>query len=192
MRKSRTYIAGILVCAMGLSFTAPSAVASNIEVSNSQHISYNSYSYHQTVNSMERLFTLIENIPDEILNKGDEAVRSYLIENGIVRVQNGNYLLYDNGYNSSDGVSLRSANIDPWKIAACSASIAWVVGSTLFTVAKITKIKSLIKALGGIKEAAKLFAGAQTREEILSQVGAGLMGAAADLLEIVEIKNNCF
>lgn len=78
-----------------------------------------------------------------------------------------------------------------WDVAKCVAAITWVVGSTVFAAAKITKIKGAIKALGGIKEAAKLLVGATTWSEKLRTLGAAGAGAAAYFLGIDTIVNNC-
>lgn len=41
-----------------------------------------------------------------------------------------------------------------WQVTKCAGAIAWVIGSTVFAVAKIAKIKKYIKALGGVKKSA--------------------------------------
>lgn len=78
-----------------------------------------------------------------------------------------------------------------WAVAKCVAAITWVVGSSIFAVAKITKIKGAIKALGGIKETAKLLLGATSKTEKAKALGAAGASAAAYFLGIDTIVNNC-
>lgn len=78
-----------------------------------------------------------------------------------------------------------------WSVAKCVAAITWVVGSSVFAVAKITKIKGAIKALGGIKETAKLLVGATSKTEKAKALGKAGAAAASYFLGIDTIKNNC-
>ncbi|MFS0654042.1 hypothetical protein [Bacillus sp. 179-C3.3 HS] len=73
------------------------------------------------------------------------------------------------------------ADPDWGKIAACSAAITWFIGSNLFAAAKIIKVKKYIKELGGLKETAKLLAGATTWEEKLKVGGSAFKGLAAEI-----------
>jgi hypothetical protein len=83
--------------------------------------------------------------------------------------------------------------VDPewFDVAKCVAAIAWVLGSSIFAVAKITKIRGAISALGGIKEAAKLLVGATSWREKMSTLGSAGAGAAGYFLGIDTIANNC-
>ena len=64
---------------------------------------------------------------------------------------------------------------------ACSAALTWFVGSNLFAVAKIIKVKKYINALGGFKEAATLITKATTWEEKLRVGGSALKSLAAEI-----------
>ncbi|MGE7910693.1 hypothetical protein [Lysinibacillus xylanilyticus] len=66
-------------------------------------------------------------------------------------------------------------------IGACSAALVWFVGSNLFVVAKIIKVKKYVQALGGFKETAKLIAGATSWEEKLRVGGSALRSLAAEI-----------
>ena len=65
------------------------------------------------------------------------------------------------------------------------------MGASVFAVAKITKIKGAIKALGGIKQTAKLVLGATSKTEKAKVLGKAGAGAAGYFLGIDTIKNNC-
>jgi hypothetical protein len=78
-----------------------------------------------------------------------------------------------------------------WAIAKCVAAITWVVGTTIFAIGKLTKIKAGIKALGGITQTAKLLLGATSRAEKLRAIGGTMATAAADFLGIATIRDNC-
>ncbi|MEC1260300.1 hypothetical protein P9D34_07535 [Bacillus swezeyi] len=73
------------------------------------------------------------------------------------------------------------ADPDWAKIGACSAAIAWFIGSNLFAAAKIIRVKKYIKELGGLKETAKLLAGATTWEEKLRVGGSAFKSLAAEI-----------
>ena len=78
-----------------------------------------------------------------------------------------------------------------WSVAKCVAAIAWVVGSAIFAASKLTKIKSGIKTLGGIKSTAKLLLGATSAAEKASAIGSAFVGVASEFLGIDTIVDNC-
>lgn len=61
----------------------------------------------------------------------------------------------------------------------------------LFAISKIRRIRVAIRALGGIKNTAKLLVGATSRAEKLSAIGKAMAGAASYFLGITTIKKNC-
>ena len=81
--------------------------------------------------------------------------------------------------------------VDWWKVTKCVAAIAWAVGSTIFAVAKIAKIRKYIEALGGITQTAKLVMGATTKAEKAIAIGKGLLTFAAIVFGIDQIYENC-
>lgn len=92
-----------------------------------------------------------------------------------------------------DGHYIYPIVADPslWAIAKCVAAITWVIGTTVFAIGKLTKIKAGIKALGGITSTAKLLLGATSRAEKLRAIGGTMATAAADFLGIATIRDNC-
>lgn len=78
-----------------------------------------------------------------------------------------------------------------WQIAKCTASVVWLVASSVFAVAKITKIKKYIKALGGVKETVSLLIGATSIAEKGAAAGETLLKLAEILLGVDQVVDNC-
>lgn len=84
------------------------------------------------------------------------------------------------------------ADPDFWKITKCAGAVTMAIGTIALPVAKIGKIKSYIKALGGIKEAVMLLVGATSAAEKGEAVIQAFMGLASELTGIAGIAENCF
>jgi hypothetical protein len=84
------------------------------------------------------------------------------------------------------------ADPDWGKVAKCVGALAWLVGSTMFGVVKITKIKRYIQALGGIREAAILMVTCSTHAERLQHGGQALLNLAAEISGISGVAEHCF
>ena len=84
------------------------------------------------------------------------------------------------------------ADPDWRKTFKCTAAIVWPLGSSMFAGAKVIKIKSYIKALGGTKSAVKLLMKATTAEERLRVGGTALKNLAAELLGVAAVRITCF
>lgn len=67
-----------------------------------------------------------------------------------------------------------------------------MIGSSIFAVAKIIKIKKYIKILGGLRSTAKLLARATTRAQRWKLGGAALINLAAVISGVDGVKKNCF
>ncbi len=144
--------------------------------------------------ALDRLLAAIEEIPDDILQKGDEALHQWLVEHGH---RAGNEKLKRDDSSEAESLSLLkrgelAARASLWKIAKCVAAIVQLLGTTAIPAAKLLRIKKYIKALGGTKEAVKLLLGATTQAERLKVGGQALVALAAELLGISTVKNNCF
>ncbi|KAH6628908.1 hypothetical protein F5144DRAFT_550135 [Chaetomium tenue] len=150
--------------------------------------------------ALDRLLAEIDEIPDEILEKGDEALHQWLVEHGF-RSDN-DKLKRDadaSAFNAEDAESLNLlergelvTRASAWKIAKCVASIVQLLATTAVPAAKLLRIKKYIKALGGAKESVKLLLGATTRAEKLKVGGEILVNLSAELLGISTVKKNCF
>jgi hypothetical protein len=80
---------------------------------------------------------------------------------------------------------------DAWKVAKCAGSIAAAVGTFAIPASKLLKLKSFIKSVGGVRDAAKLLVGATSRSEKLSAIGKAGVTGGAEILGIKEIQDNC-
>jgi hypothetical protein len=142
--------------------------------------------------ALDRLLAAIDDIPDDILEQGDEALHKWLVEHGY---REGNEKLKRD--DDTDVLALLTrgelaARASIWKIAKCVASIVQLLATTAVPAAKLLRIKKYIKALGGTKDAVKLLLGATTKAEKLKVGGEALVALAAELLGISTVKNNCF
>lgn len=69
-----------------------------------------------------------------------------------------------------------------WQITKCVAAVGVVIAGTIFSVAKIAKIKKYIKALGGVREAVILMLGATSFAEKGAEVTKALGNLCAAIL----------
>lgn len=140
----------------------------------------------------------IENIPDSVIENGEDAIKEYLEEKDVP---------YQPDMEMNSG--LRSASVGG--VAACAGSVGYAAVTNL-TPAKLTKVKSAIKSVGGatkfvkamkplykqakkqglkkgaaVKQAAKgtaKKAGPDTKEALLDFFGANvIIGSCAPLFE---------
>ena len=144
--------------------------------------------------ALDRLLAEIDEIPDDVLEKGDEALHQWLVEHGH---RAGNEKLKRDDNSEAENLSLLergelAARASLWKIAKCVAAIVQLLGTTAIPAAKLLRIKKYIKALGGTKKAVELLLKATTRAEKLKVGGQALVALAAELLGISTVKNNCF
>lgn len=156
-----------------------SAVCSGLLLSGSDVASASAVQPPETVEQMsdemvgqsvdlEQAFTLLESIPDSVLEEGDAALAAW---------------------GSARGVPVRSTR---GSILGCTGAIALVVASTAFPAAKILKIKRLITSLGGVTKAVRLFWGASFSYEKVRALGGAAAALGAELLGITQIRQQCF
>lgn len=111
--------------------------------------------------------TIINNIPDDVLKEGGKATQAWM---------QANY-----------GSSVQAASV-----LGCAAAISGVIATTAFPVAKLLKIKALIKGMGGVVEAAKAFWGASFSYEKVQALGGAAAALSAELIGIAAVKKGCF
>ena len=143
--------------------------------------------------ALDRLLAEIDEIPDNVLEKGDEALHQWLVEHGN---RAGNEKLKRDNNSNAENLGLLErgelvARATLWRIAKCVAAIVQLLGTTAIPAAKLLRIKKYIKALGGTKKAVELLLKATTRAEKLKVGGQALVALAAELLGISTVKNNC-
>ncbi|KAK4035194.1 hypothetical protein C8A01DRAFT_18111 [Parachaetomium inaequale] len=153
--------------------------------------------------ALDRLLAEIDEIPEETLAKGDQALHQWLVEHGHRKGSEKLKRDTDAGpfdaESSEEAVNLSiiergelMARASIWKITKCVASIVQLLATTAVPATKLLRIKKYIKALGGTKQAVKLLLGATSRAEKLRVGGEILVNLSAELLGISTVKNNCF
>ncbi len=136
--------------------------------------------------------SIIENIPDDILLQGDEATILYLKKQIEI-------------YSGSETPTGSASGASAWM---CGVSILGAIVGNAFTVSKILKIRSAIRAAGSATKFAKLLISAykQARAagysratairwaglEAAAGLGAEAQSAILSLLGISGVVNNCF
>lgn len=127
------------------------------------------------LNELEKVFSVIEEIPDEVLEEGDDATNEWMTEHG---------------YRSTpEKRDLEERQLV--EIAKCAAAIAAFIASNAIGAAKLLRIKKYIAALGGIRKSAELLLKASTNAERLQQGGEFLALLAGEILGFSLISNNC-
>jgi hypothetical protein len=121
----------------------------------------------------------IDEIPMELLESGDsEAINKYFSDNLGIETHI---------YNEAAGEE-PPLIIQPMGWWSCSLAVAEVLAMNAIPIAKITKIKKYIDALGGVKMAAKLLTGATNAGEKAAMVSA-LIG---ELSGFTNVANACW
>lgn len=120
----------------------------------------------------------IMSIPDSVLRQGDAATQEWVKNHPAPQ---------------SSGMKVNGGEVGTYaSVLGCSGAIATVIASTAFPAAKILKIKKLVKELGGVAEAAKLFWGASFSYEKVKALGGAAAALAGELIGITQIKEQCF
>ena len=139
---------------------------------------------------LNSFFSTLENIPDSVLEQGDDALDKWLLEHGM-REPGVTPKRSDETSRSEPPAALQ-ARASWWRVAKCVAAIVQMLATTAVPAAKIFRIKKYIEALGGAKQAVQLLLGATSRAEKLKAGGEVLVNLSAELLGISSVKNNCF
>lgn len=130
---------------------------------------------------LEATFDLIEKIPDSAIAGGQAAVSDWLTSQ-----------LGSSGVAVRDTSAALESRQSAIQIANCAGSILKAIIEFAFPISKITKIRKLIKALGGARKVAKMLLKAKSWKQIYQIGGAKLEELAKILLGADEIIQNCF
>lgn len=123
-----------------------------------------------TERELEELLGAIDSIPEEVLLEGDEATAAWVQAN------------------------LATPTITPyWATqAACVGSIIWMLGSTVFPVAKIMKVRKYIKELGGVRAAVQQLREHNFNWESIEKAGGSLRALGAEIIGVAGVGEYCF
>ena len=130
---------------------------------------------------LEATFNLIEKIPDSALAEGQAAVSDWLtsqLGSSTVAVRD-----------TSAALESRQSAL---QIANCAGSILKAIIEFALPISKLSKVRKLIKALGGARKVAKMLLKAKSWKQIYQIGGAKLEELAKILLGADEIIQNCF
>lgn len=126
--------------------------------------------------SMLLLFTAIEKMPQDILDRGNQyEIDRFMFENGVD--------LKFTGERTKRGF---------W---GCVGAVSWVVGSTVVGVLKVAKVKKFVNAAGGAHKAANALiaiAKGGFSQKNINTFGHYMMNLGSEILGIKEIRDNCF
>jgi hypothetical protein len=78
-----------------------------------------------------------------------------------------------------------------WHVARCVSAIAVAVATLMIPVSKVLKLKAFVRAVGGVRTAAKLLVGATSRAEKARVISGAIAVGAAEILGIDAIYTNC-
>ncbi|WP_258045009.1 hypothetical protein [Streptomyces sp. SM11] len=132
--------------------------------------------------SFEEALRIIESIPEEILAQGEEATVRWLEARGqIAAVPDGGQVLY------------------AFNLGGCARGIALPVGSNIFAIAKVYKVKKAIDKLGGVNKVIKKIQSKKKGKtfkkgimEVFEEAGGGIGAIAAEILGIDGVVKNCW
>jgi len=78
-----------------------------------------------------------------------------------------------------------------WHVTRCAAAVTVAVASLVIPVSKLMKLKAFVRAVGGVRVAAKLLVGATSRAEKARVIGGVIGAGAAEVLGIEAIMTHC-
>ena len=156
------------VTTTGTAIAADSPVlASTSTTGQTQELSFDEIiSSDEDAKAIYQVLNYYEQIPDSVLEAGDDALGQWQAENPVYR--------------------------ERASVVGCIGAVTWLIGSNVVGAAKILKIKKYIQALGGVKEAVELMWKASFKFEKMKAAGGALAGLGAELLGIMGVKDQCF
>jgi hypothetical protein len=135
---------------------------------------------HTILGELERVFATLKEVPDEVLEKGDDETDKWMVEHG-----------YRPTHDKREVFDRDLEDRQFWDVAKCAGAIAAFIASNALAAAKLLRIKKYIEALGGVKESAELLLKASTTAERLQEGGQALALLAGEILGVSMISNNC-
>ncbi|MEU7592610.1 hypothetical protein AB0B79_06165 [Streptomyces sp. NPDC039022] len=135
----------------------------------------------QVLKGLETALTLIDSIPDEVLAQGEVATAQWLTERIPAK--------------SAGDIQARA-----FDLGGCVRGIAVALGSNLFALGKVYKLKKAIDKLGGVK---KIIAKIRSKKkmgktfkkgimEVFEEAGSGLGAIGAEILGVDGVIKHCW
>ena len=150
---------------------------------------------HKVWASLEQTFSIINEIPDDVLQSGDDETHKWLVDHGYRGASpkprsRRDILSSSSSRGASSGVQ-ELATRGIFDVVRCAGAIAAFVASNAIGAAKIFRIKKYIEALGGFRKSAELLLKASNNAERLKEGGEALALLASEILGVPLITNNC-
>jgi hypothetical protein len=98
---------------------------------------------------IEHALQVIDAIPIDVLESGQEATTSWLETNGATIQASSNALAVSGAGASANGLVVQ----DVWDVLQCVAAVAELLVSGVVPAAKLLRLKSIISKLGGLRKA---------------------------------------
>ncbi|MFJ9625651.1 hypothetical protein [Streptomyces sp. NPDC101181] len=133
--------------------------------------------------AFEEALRIIDAIPEKVLAEGEEATVRWLEAHGRSTA-------------AADGTPVLYA----FNLGGCARGIALAVGSNIFAIAKVYKVKKAIDKLGGVNKVIKKIQSKKKKGktfkngimEVFEEAGGGIGAIAAEILGIDGVVKNCW
>lgn len=165
-RTAMQVVAIVIAIALSVGLGTSSASASNHQSSVGSVSDKLAYSDDVRAKDLEAALTYIMDIPDEVLLAGESATANWVAV--------------------ASNPSLRG---NFW---ACSSAILFAIATTAIPVAKVLKIRKLVKSLGGVNKAVKVMWGASFSYEKVRALGGAAAALAGEIIGITAVRKGCF
>ena len=127
-------------------------------------------------------FNYIMNIPDTILQQGDNATENWIKQ----------HPRRGNPYGNASYSAFHMSRPDVSSPYRCTLAVSALLVTTALPALKIIKIKRYVESVGGVVEAARLVVGASSATEKAAEVLKALKGLIGELLGITAVSQFCF
>ena len=143
---------------------------------------------HHREAEMEKVFGIIEQIPDDVLERGDGEKNKWLAEHGYTKSTDDDD---DDDDDGDDGETVETRDIKKRGTFACILEVGQLIVETAIPAAKLLKIKRLVRALGGVRRAARLVYMAKGLKNAAKIGGKALRDLVDIILGISDVRRAC-
>ncbi|MEU3964009.1 hypothetical protein AB0F42_30135 [Streptomyces buecherae] len=130
---------------------------------------------------IEEALSVVSRIPDDVLSQGDEATQAWVQQ-------------------QLDATGDNVPGVRAFNAAKCAAGILQAIGSNVFAVAKIWKIKKAIDKLGGVKKIVQKIRGKKKKgkkfkdaiREVFEDAGSSVGAIAVGFFGVDNVQKHCW
>lgn len=143
--------------------------------------------------TLEHAFGLIHNIPDYVFDAGEDAVKDWIQHHGGQPPYHHKNQVREAAAEADTSASVSEIEARSWlAVAKCALAIGQAIIENEIPIAKLRRLKELIKLLGGAKKVAKLLLKAKSLRQLLVIGGPELAELGEILLGYQAIVGACF